>query len=374
MICKKCHNVIKDEYAFCPICGRATKPQKRSPTRRPSGLGCVYKLPGNRQRPWAVQRNHKYLASFATQAEAEVFLGTLYQSADPSLMTLQELHEKWMETAQYQDLSRDAQANYSAAWKRMDSIKKEKVRSLKTPQYQQIIDQMVQEGLGRDSCEKFRSLLSNLCKMAMRDEIIDRNYADLLELPKAAPRKKKRNLTDEDIIRLLYAADDGDRDAMLVLILLYTGMRAGELFAVKSSDVYLEERYIIGGAKTDAGRNRSIPIREEIVPYIKFFLSENNQFLCHTPSGKKIDRNNFTKRNFYPLLDRLGIVHTNEAGENILTPHRCRHTYISEAIKAKMAPEALTKIVGHSSYATSVDKYDDTTDLEYLRKEAEKGL
>ena len=51
-----------------------------------------------------------------------------------------------------------------------------------------------------------------------------------------------------------------------LLILIYSGMRAGELYAVK--DVKLSDRYLISGIKTEAGKNRVIPLRKEIIPLI----------------------------------------------------------------------------------------------------------
>ena len=153
-------------------------------------------------------------------------------------------------------------------------------------------------------------------------------------------------------------------------------MRPGEFLQVRKDQVHLEEGYLIGGFKTEAGRDRVIPIREEIATYLRDFLREQPEspYLVCNANGKPLGRGDFTKRRFYPLLDRLGIVHTDAEGNNILTPHRSRHTYISESIKGHMAPEALTKIVGHATYATSVDHYQDVVDLDYLREESRKGL
>lgn len=55
-------------------------------------------------------------------------------------------------------------------------------------------------------------------------------------------------------------------------------------------------------------------------------------------------------------------------------PHRTRHTYITESIKAGVKPEILSKVVGHANYATSVDKYNKYVDIDYLLSQIQKGM
>ena len=81
-----------------------------------------------------------------------------------------------------------------------------------------------------------------------------------------------------------------------------------------------------GGEKTDAGRNRTIPIRDEIIPYIVQFLNEPGEYLVSSPRGKKTNPDNWRGRNFYSLLERLGFDFKDEQGRNVITPHRARHT------------------------------------------------
>lgn len=152
-------------------------------------------------------------------------------------------------------------------------------------------------------------------------------------------------------------------------------MRKGELFQMLKENVHLKEQYMIGGLKTESGKNKTIPIRSEISEYIEYFYNKGNSiYLISNAKGEMFDNNNFLKRNFYPLLDKLKINYKNENGDNVLTPHRTRHTYIAESIKAGVKPEILSKIVGHSNYATSVDKYNKYVDIEYLLSQIQKGM
>ena len=65
-----------------------------------------------------------------------------------------------------------------------------------------------------------------------------------------------------------YGSLRDDPDAQAVLVMIYTGMRPGEFTTIKKDNVYLEERYMIGGIKTAAGKDRIIPIHEGIVPFV----------------------------------------------------------------------------------------------------------
>jgi integrase len=45
-----------------------------------------------------------------------------------------------------------------------------------------------------------------------------------------------------------------------VLVMIYTGLRASELCHIEVKNIFIEDRYMIGGMKTKAGTNRKIPI------------------------------------------------------------------------------------------------------------------
>ena len=72
--------------------------------------------------------------------------------------------------------------------------------------------------------------------------------------------------------------------------------------------------------------------------------------------------NNFRRRDYYPLLDKLGIERK--------TPHATRHTYASRARQSGMPPEILQKILGHADYSTTANIYVHT-DVEELVKAVE---
>ena len=144
-------------------------------------------------------------------------------------------------------------------------------------------------------------------------------------------------------------------------MLIYAGMRIGELFSLPLEDYH--ETYVVGGEKTAAGRNRVIPIRPEGRGYFSYFAAQaDGPLLLSGYTGQRVP-NNFRKRDYYSLLDKLGIERK--------TPHATRHTYASRSRRVGMPPEILQKILGHADYSTTANIYVHT-DVEEFVKAVEK--
>lgn len=168
------------------------------------------------------------------------------------------------------------------------------MRQLKTEDYQQVITTLAENGLSRSSCEKQRQLFSQLCKWAMQNDIISINYAEGLRLPSASP-KKERTLTRAEIQRIQTVADDpapANRlrlTAQIALVLVYTGMRIDELLSMRRDDVHLDQGYLVGGEKTEAGRQRIIPILAPIRHILAGWMLDSigSVYLLPTSAGRK---------------------------------------------------------------------------------------
>lgn len=218
-----------------------------------------------------------------------------------------------------------------------------KMRDIKTAQLQQIIDNAEKEK-SRATLEKIKQLASQLNKYAMQNDIISKNYSQFIKLPKE-DSKEKEIFSDIEIEKLF--RNDTSETAQIILILIYTGLRIGELFDIKNFNVKLKEGYIIGGSKTEAGRNRIVPINPKIFKYIKALYKENDEYLITNSQGSKKHINNFRNREYKPLLKELGI--------RELTPHSTRHTFASLAERAGIKPKTLQELIGHADFSTTAN-------------------
>lgn len=358
MICKKCRKEIPDVSIYCMWCGRKQITNERV-KRRPNNAGSVYKQSGTRSRPWravaSVSGKRVPVGCYATQSEALKALAAYEPPASTVVadMTVAQVYDAWGENKQ-ESLSASAWATYEAAWKRMQPLADISIASLKTADYQKIIDDM-KRTKSRSSCEKFRVLASQLCKWAMQNDLIDKNYAEYLVLPQDKKTDDRMYFTDEEIERLWGQSEVPA--AQIVLVMIYTGMRINELFSLKPDDTHLDEEiapgryasYVIGGEKTDAGKNRIIMIHPKVLPFVRSWVASCKTYLLTNARGGMIDDHNWRNREYYPLLDRLGIEH--------ISPHKARHTFASRGAKAGMSPTVLQNLMGHEKYETTADYY-----------------
>ena len=127
-----------------------------------------------------------------------------------------------------------------------------------------------------------------------------------------------------------------------MIMMCFLGTRYGEISIIKKSDVDLEHLFMIGGIKTEAGKDRYMPIPK--------FLSEifKDIYYYNKDSDKLIG---FSEDRFYELwhaqINRLNL-------NPELTPHCCRHTYATVLAEADVQPAIITELIGHKSYSTTL--------------------
>lgn len=376
-ICAKCQKEIPSVSAFCMWCGAAVGEKKKKPTtHRPMNSGAIRKLSGRRERPYGAylprSMGSKYIGSFKTKSEASDALAVAIvhrPNTDRADWLINQFYKNFIQSDSFKNLSKSAQQSHRGAWLYFDKIENLKMRDIKKSQLQSVIDSAVNQGKSRAVCEKIRNLASLLCQSAMSDDVMDKNYATLLDLPKN-DKKDKDIFTDAEIS--LLKAHSGDFEAKLILILIFSGMRVGELLTLKNSDININEWYAIGGNKTNAGKNRIIPFIKSIQPYVKSIMSDSEYFVSNS-DGRQMRREYFEKYVFKKYLIEIGILQEPKDGERWrLSPHSCRHTFASLSRKAGIEKDVLTRVIGHTDYEAVTDKHYVDLDALFLLQEMSK--
>ena len=371
--CRKCHKLLPEGSAFCMHCGTKIAPQKTKSTHRSRNSGSIYKLSGKRKKPWVALSplmgdHRKFIGTFATQLEAEKslldYISAFSQRRD---WTLKQFYNSFIASKEFNDMKPSSQSNHKNTWTYFSTIADMKMVDIKTSHLQGLIDNAVAAGRKRSTSEKIRNLASILCQEAMRDDVINKNYALLLSLPKT-DTESKDIFTDDEIAVL--KAHDSDYEARLILILIYTGMRVSELLELKTTNIDTTNWYAIGGVKTEAGRNRIIPLPSLIRPYISDLMSEH-ELLVHK-EGRPMLRGYFEKTIFKKYLIKLGILEKPIGDEGWrLSPNSTRHTHTTLARKAGIKEDIIARVVGHTTYETT-DKHYVQLDAAFLNSEMEK--
>jgi integrase/recombinase XerD len=182
-----------------------------------------------------------------------------------------------------------------------------------------------------------------------------------LKLPDRLPRAIDAQHLDQ-----LLCVIDNCRDRALILLLLRTGMRIGELLNCKLEDIDLTEQKILiyQSDKTSAGRvvYYSADAQQALLAWLtvrdldkqSLFYGHKDQPLCYEAA----------RAIFKKCLQKAGLQHSG------YTLHCLRHTFATDLLNAKMPLECLRVLLGHCSleitrrYARLSDK---TREEEYFR-------
>lgn len=221
------------------------------------------------------------------------------------------------------------------------------------------IAQLSASGLAGATVRYIHQVFSLILALAVKDGRLARNPATGVRLPKVA-HPEKRYLSHEQVAALADAA--GDR-RLVVLVLAYTGLRWGELAALRVQRVDLMRRRIeVDQAVTEVRghlvwgtpknhQRRSVPIPRSLVDDLALHMAgrQPDELVFTTARGAVLRNLNFRRDGF----DRAA----RAAGLDGLTPHELRHTAASLAVSAGASVKAVQRMLGHSSAAMTLDVY-----------------
>jgi integrase/recombinase XerD len=182
-----------------------------------------------------------------------------------------------------------------------------------------------------------------------------------LQLPERLPRA----MDLDDLQKLLSVIRDV-RDRALVLILLRTGMRIGELLNTKVTDVHIKERKIeiYEGEKNRLGR--VVYLSDDAILALRKWLKKRNPGEAYLFYGKNVETMSYSTARliFRRYLEKAGLM------DQAYSLHWLRHTFATELLNVGMRLECLQVLLGHRSieetrrYARLTDK---TREEEYFR-------
>ncbi len=333
--------------------------------RNPNGYGSVYKLSGKRRRPFAAsitigydestgKQKRQIIGYYTTRKEAMQVLADYNTNGIviKSDMTLEQIYNDWS-SKKYPQLSKQAVQCNQAAWLKFVSLANIPIINIRTAQLQKIIDD--NSNMSISSLQKIKTLAGQLFKYALQNDIVKKNYAQFIEVSaKNKTTIEKQIFSDLQLRQIEDLALEELRTGQplhfaSILILCYTGFRISEFLQLTNpfSLVRDEQQNIIGlqgGLKTEAGKNRIVPLHPKIQPYINALAADKNPTL-YSLKNKRVTANYYRTFVWQPCLKKLNI--------NNMTPHNCRHTFASLCEKAELTPIKIEKLLGHSNYKMS---------------------
>lgn len=257
------------------------------------------------------------------------------------------------------------------------------LRDLRPEQLQHIYNEKVKEGISATTTRLHHVILSNALAQAEKNALVARNVCRLVELPRQT-RQEMKTLTLEQIKNQLLPAIEHDRFFAAIYIDFTTGLRRGELLALRWCDVDLKLKVLhvrqtlvrasnrtgyIGTTKTqlvfqepktEASR-RTVALTDEAIVVLRKHKAEQAEerlklgagyhdldlVFCQA-DGKPVDTRNFNQY-FTQVLHRAGLPH--------IRLHDLRHTYATLLFEQGVHPKVVQSILGHTSIAITLDVY-----------------
>jgi integrase len=315
--------------------------------RLPNGFGGISRLKGNRRKPYAVRITQgwtdegrqiiKYLGYYTTRADALKALSAYNANPydlsghDTTMSELFKLWEDWIKS----DKGREVDNIYYSALHYSKSIQDMKFADIRKRHIQAVIDNCPK---GYATKKNIKGLFTQLFRFAIDRELVQTNYATLCELPAKEMSGLHKPFTEEEIDVLW--SNLNEPAVRFALVYIYTGLRPAELLQIKTENVFIEKKYMTGGMKTAAGKNRVIPIADKIMPIVKEWYSPDNEYLCVCEKdGKPVLNYDRLRYHYWQSCELLKGHH----------PHDCRHTCATMLDNAEVAPKTIKLILGHSS-------------------------
>lgn len=334
----------------------------------PNGYGSVYKLPGNRRKAWTVRITvsrkeqkdgttkwkYKYLGYYEEQAQALIALA--HYNANPydmdaNKVTFGEVFEKWSKE-HFPKVSNSNVQGYTAAFKTCDSIQSMKFNDIRKSHLQSVIDTC---GKNYPTLRKIKVLYNMLFKFALENDICSKDYSqyiDIIQYKNQNPNKIDRIPFTEKDIQTIWDWSDKNEYVSVMLMMIYSGIRIGELRELKKENVHLEERYFyIDKSKTPAGI-RNVPIAKKVIPFFEYWMNKETKsdFLITTREGRYFYDRNYRDSYWKPLIEEMGLNSDHR-------PHDTRHTCVSLLTKAGIDERTIKKIVGHAGKGVTEQVY-----------------
>lgn len=396
--CPECELQVSDKAIGCPHCGYPLrmdavpkKIRKNNKRRRlPNGFGQISEIKGrNLRKPFRAMvtvGKNSHGRPICKPLKPESYFST-YNDAYMALMEynknpydldddirVRELYEKWTDVYFRSLQSDNSQRNIKSAWSYCTSVYDMRVKDIRARHIKGCMDEgfIIYKNEKRMASagtkSRIKSLFNLMLDYALEYEMVEKNYARTFDLSSDIIKEQEdakrghMKFTDEEI-EILWTHVNMIPYIDVILIQVYGGWRPQELGLIELKNVDLTNWIIIGGMKTDAGKNRVVPIHSKIRPLIKQKYDEalelGSEYLINCTdtvrSNTKMTYDKYEYR-YKNIIERLKLNTQHRA-------HDPRMHFISKAKKYGVDEYALKYIVGH--------KISDITEKVYTEREIE---
>lgn len=353
--------------------------------RRPNGSGTVVKLSGRRRKPFCAkvtldernltngEKKRLVIGTFETYQEALNAL-SLYSltvnntiskkeamEIDPKVY--QKVQDKMskkvptfldiyyiLDKDEFSLLSPQTQNSMHGAIKHLKKLHYLKIDQITLRMIQDVFDE---DGSNHSTQVHMKTICTKVFRYAVVNQCIERNddYTSYIRIAKYEESDMHRPYTINEILALKKADTP---EAHIMLIFIYTGVRINELLNIKRDNIHIDEKcdddgterlisYMITGSKTKAGKNRIVPIHDDIKQYVIDELLKPEKRLVDVTYA------NFTTRTVLIKVNKLLNTHH--------TMHDTRKTFATLCQMNNLNVYIRKKVLGHRMNDITFDVY-----------------
>lgn len=327
------------------------------------------------------KRRRTFLTVKGTKAEAQRQLRELVTNVDKGMpintskATVGEFLDQWMESYVRINTTPKTYYDYAGMIRRYlkPTLGRTFLKDL-TPQHvQKMHADMYLQGLSARSVQYAHKVLKQSLKHAVRWNLIGRNVCELVDSPK--PRRKEMKALDAADIRRLLDASSGSTYGHIFYLAVYTGLRRGELLALRWCDVDLQSKTLSVNKALTSIRGKGVVASEPKTRNSRRLVSlppsatgllrslkaqrmekyeaacvpwtETAYIFCNSDGGP-VSPDTITHA-FQRLAKELGF--------NDIRFHDLRHTHATLMLKQGVHPKIVSERLGHASVNITLDTY-----------------
>ena len=395
IVCPECQLQVSDKANDCPHCGYPIRPgARRTRTsnkrkRLPNGFGQITELKKRNLRnrfrvmvtvgktstgrPIAkLLKPESYFPTYNDAYQALVEYNRNPYDLDVSI-SVAELYKKWTEEYFPTLKSESSARTITAAWAYCSSVYDMRASDVRARHVKGCMEEGIAIIKGEErrpsanTKSRIKSLFNLMLDYALEYEIVDRNYARTFDisddvLDEIDEAKRGHIPFTEEEMEILWNNINLKQYVDVIIFQCYSGWRPQELGLLRLENVDWEQGIIVGGMKSDAGRNRVVPIHPKVRHIVEQKYKEavelGSEYLLNCTDSKKDLKLTYDKyqKRYMKVIAELNLNDQHRA-------HDPRNHFTTMAKKYKLDEYAIKYIVGHA--------IQDITERVYTKREIE---
>lgn len=228
------------------------------------------------------------------------------------------------------------------------------LRSIRAADVEAFLRELTKDGTHQSQASKCRGMMFQIMRKAQANDLILKNPVELADKTRHAPQQSKKDSFTAEEVRKLFNGLPHDKTGDSIRLLLLTGMRSQELLALEAGHIepdgscvhirqavkQVKGTVFVGGTKS-ASSVRDVPIPEAFRGMVAGLREYCTPYLW---TGKGV----YKPCNPTHFRDKFAAAIKSVPGVRPLTPHSCRHTFVSQLQAQRVPMETIQSLAGHA--------------------------